>query len=484
MAEQKQKVENVKNNGITLIALVITIIVLLILAGVSIAMLTGENGILTQAQNAKDKTNEAAKNEQLDLAKQEDLINEILNGVEVEQVTDTTPGVLEVSETESNTYTINSIEDLVFFAYDVTNGNNYEGKTVKLGTSLDFNSTKSYVDPFRTDYGKYGYDGELKTLLTSGEGFKSIGITTEDDRTKNLVGTFDGNNNFINNLYINVTSDAEAQEKRGLFANNFGTINNLKLTNVNLYLSAEEGRLGGISGQNSSTGSINNCIVSGDIKFEGIQGVAGGVTCYCSGKINNCGNLADVYTHSQNDEEVYVGGIFTSSGANSEIINCYNEGNITAKVDAGKVYIGGIGGVAPGKIKNCYNTGNISGEGTEILRVGGIVGNIYGNSEMNSCYSTGIVKGNQATDTTIGMIIGRNNGGTTQNIYYKKVDETPGIGLVVGNGSEDESLMQKTEDEMKQDSFVDLLNSGNDGVVWKKDTSNINNGYPILEWES
>ena len=42
--------------GITLIALVITIIVLLILAGVSIAMLTGENGILTQANSAKSET--------------------------------------------------------------------------------------------------------------------------------------------------------------------------------------------------------------------------------------------------------------------------------------------------------------------------------------------------------------------------------------------------------------------------------------------
>ena len=42
--------------GITLIALVITIIVLLILAGVSIAMLTGDNGVLTQANEAKTKT--------------------------------------------------------------------------------------------------------------------------------------------------------------------------------------------------------------------------------------------------------------------------------------------------------------------------------------------------------------------------------------------------------------------------------------------
>ena len=45
--------------GITLIALVITIIVLLILAGVTIATLTGENGILNQAGKAKDKTTEA-----------------------------------------------------------------------------------------------------------------------------------------------------------------------------------------------------------------------------------------------------------------------------------------------------------------------------------------------------------------------------------------------------------------------------------------
>lgn len=44
-----------KNNGITLIALVITIIVLLILAGVSIAMITSQDGILGKAKDAKAK---------------------------------------------------------------------------------------------------------------------------------------------------------------------------------------------------------------------------------------------------------------------------------------------------------------------------------------------------------------------------------------------------------------------------------------------
>ena len=56
------------NKGITLIALVVTIIVLLILAGVSIAMLTGDNGILTQSKNAKTDTEKAEAVERINLA--------------------------------------------------------------------------------------------------------------------------------------------------------------------------------------------------------------------------------------------------------------------------------------------------------------------------------------------------------------------------------------------------------------------------------
>ena len=56
------------NNGVTLVALVITIIVLLILAGVSISLVVGDNGVLNQATNAADKTNEAAVKSELDMA--------------------------------------------------------------------------------------------------------------------------------------------------------------------------------------------------------------------------------------------------------------------------------------------------------------------------------------------------------------------------------------------------------------------------------
>ena len=61
---QKQKS---KQRGITLIALVVTIIVLIILAGVSINMLVGDNGIITQAQIAKEENGRAEIIEKIQL---------------------------------------------------------------------------------------------------------------------------------------------------------------------------------------------------------------------------------------------------------------------------------------------------------------------------------------------------------------------------------------------------------------------------------
>ena len=57
-----------KERGITLIALVITIIILLILAGITIGLVTGDNGLLTQATRAKEETEKAQEKEQIVLA--------------------------------------------------------------------------------------------------------------------------------------------------------------------------------------------------------------------------------------------------------------------------------------------------------------------------------------------------------------------------------------------------------------------------------
>ena len=71
MNRQKRnfKLEVLKfNSGITLIALIITIIVLLILAGVTIALVVGNNGVLNQAVNAADETNRANVQSELEMA--------------------------------------------------------------------------------------------------------------------------------------------------------------------------------------------------------------------------------------------------------------------------------------------------------------------------------------------------------------------------------------------------------------------------------
>ena len=63
-----------KAKGITLIALVISIIVLLILAGVTIAALSGENGILTKAKEAKEKTEQGQQDEEKTLSNMENIL--------------------------------------------------------------------------------------------------------------------------------------------------------------------------------------------------------------------------------------------------------------------------------------------------------------------------------------------------------------------------------------------------------------------------
>jgi type II secretory pathway pseudopilin PulG len=92
-----------QENGITLIALVVTIIVLLILAGISIAMLTGQNGILNRAAEAKEKTGVAQEDENQKLKGYEDTIKQYAPGSNGGSTgggsTDGTPGEGKLPET-------------------------------------------------------------------------------------------------------------------------------------------------------------------------------------------------------------------------------------------------------------------------------------------------------------------------------------------------------------------------------------------------
>ena len=354
---------NKNNKGITLVALIVTIIVLLILAGVSIAMLTGDNGILNQASRVKEETEKAKKDEENILNNNE---NYLYNKIgEVRQVEDNAPGILEGNGTEEEPYVINSIEDLVFFSFDVSSGNKYEDKIVKLGLSLDFFSDKSYVNANREDYEIYGYEGKLKETLTSKEGFKTIG-EQELEGDNYFYGIFDGNNNYIKNMYINVLNE-ENEQNIGFINTNKGIIKNLNLVNVKISVLANEyAVVGSITARNY--GTIQNCFVSGEISGKhlntggayigGIVGINNkdkGIIEYCSSNIDV--NSSNEGLSQDNGGYNYGGGI---CGRNDGVVqNCYNKANVDVKSNMEEASAGGICGRNTYKVYKCYNLGNV-----------------------------------------------------------------------------------------------------------------------------
>ena len=336
------KKRNIRNKkGITLIALVVTIIVLIILAGISISLVLGNNGIITKSKDAKEKTLSSREEEsakltftevQMELAQGNNVNSDNFQtmidnsfgagnatgavGGEIYIITvnstgnnysmdssgnistleelpiDLNPGILEGSGTTSDPYVINSIEDLVALSYDVNTGANlYEGKLVTLGRDLDFNEDSSYANA----NAKYKYVGgpgctpdstsetTIKNLMTNteGKGFTPIGFAGGDNVFK---GNFDGKSKSLTNLYI------KGIALNGLFgriSTNI-TIKNIKLVSCNIKGTANTG---GIIGSGSNT-TIDNCynigkIISNSVPAGGIAGTSATITnSYSTGEVS------------------------------------------------------------------------------------------------------------------------------------------------------------------------------------------------------
>lgn len=240
--------------------LVITIIILLILAGITIGAVTGDNGLIKQAKSAKNNTERSDIEEKINvmvvqsmkktgniekdilleklhtLPREKEIVDsedkiyviypeynfeididsgDVIDGKEIERVKDETPWELAGEGTEENPYLIESIEDLVAFSNSVNQGNDYQRKYIKLANNLDFNLPFSYDNSKTKVLEKENriitedVDGmELKTFLTTGTGFNPIGGTN-----KNFLGIFDGNGKEIKNIYIN----RENESRVGLF---------------------------------------------------------------------------------------------------------------------------------------------------------------------------------------------------------------------------------------------------------------------------
>ena len=163
--------------GITLIALVITIIVLLILAGVSISMLTGQNGILTQAQNAKQTTEESTEKEKRQLSQVEASTHlENYDYTDAEENTATIPAGFAVSNVDG--------ENLVSKGLVIigTTRNEY----VWIPCTTDSNDTNKLQ--YKREEAAWGIEDDNGTKATKDE-LTLVGVTPSKEASDNGITT-------------------------------------------------------------------------------------------------------------------------------------------------------------------------------------------------------------------------------------------------------------------------------------------------------
>lgn len=237
---------------------------------------------------------------------------------------------------DENKLGIYSVKGFNWFAEQVNGGNGFSGKTVNLTVNIDL---------------------ENKEWTPIGNG------TSSSDNPNILRGTFDGNDNTISNLKVT----AEGTDAAGLFTNSFGTIQNLKVTNVDI------------------TGHYK----AGSIVGDGI----------CA-KVENCHVIGGTITstpYNKNNANC-VGGIVGYLSAESEayVQNCSVDG-LTIKAYRAVAGIAGRAYGANAKVLNntVSNTAIIADQTDEYsevkpLEAGEIVGSNLSNTDLSSNTATNV----------------------------------------------------------------------------------------------
>lgn len=184
-----------QENGITLIALVVTIVVLLILAAVSIGMLTGENGLITRAQESAEETRGASVEEERDLWKANqaideytsasseslpDLINRLVNqGLLKENEKDQILGNEEKGIEATGQVTIGS-RTIVFGTGGQTLVEAIESGEIKIGDYVNFTNPTSGSYPVEPD--KVGLDGSREVPIDNPDKIQNYEITASKNQ--------------------------------------------------------------------------------------------------------------------------------------------------------------------------------------------------------------------------------------------------------------------------------------------------------------
>lgn len=250
----------------------------------------------------------------------------------------------------------------------------------------------------------------------------------------------------------------------------------------------EQGFFGNIDGK----GTVKNLKISGDINVTGDSLSTGGIAGYLEGKIIYCEYSGSV------SGGMYVGGITGQTGLNAKVTECRN----TASV-AGTQSIGGItGAVSYGTISKCINTGSVGTE-DKSQQAGGIAGLMSNYAVVEGCYNTGTVIGKKnlgglAGEATVcavpqgcynigSVASGINTGGSvgsyTGSAY---ISQTTGSFYLAESqaAATDKTATGASSATMKKAAFVTKLNQQIGTEFFAEDTEKLNDGYPILKWQT
>ena len=339
------QISNIKNRkptrqeGITLLVLVITIVVLLILAGITINAVTGDNGAIVNASKAKFRTEirdieEKIELEEInhnngedfqfgtlkDLIGREDAYNEILyieggNLVYLEN---------KVSEKQAEWLEemgINAKQNII----PIYTGEQF--KKIGTGEEIQIEEAGGETYQFNID-SHYVLQNDIDLNCSEENQWRPICISGA------FKGILDGKNYRIKGIYIN-----SEEQNKALIGYNDGTIQNVILSDG--YISGTNG-VAGIVYRNNTNGKITNCINQIEIYASG--NTNGGIVADNRGIVENCENIGYMELTAMS------GGICGVNSTTGSIIKCKNTHEILLR----DFRIGGIVGSNSGNIRYSY----------------------------------------------------------------------------------------------------------------------------------
>ena len=282
--------------------------------------------------------------------------------------------------------------------------------------------------------------------------------------TNQYMGTFDGNNKTITNLYINAN-----QKYSGLFGYTYiSTIKNLTFVNANV---TNTNSFTGILVGYGYGGTYQNIMTSISCEVYGGDGT-GGIAGKLAGNAYNCVNYATVQGKEQ------VGGLFSSYDSSKSITACANYGKVTAS----SLWVGGlVGYFNSGTIQDCANYGDVKGANC----VAGMVG-FVDQGKIQNVFSYGNVSATMSTQN-IGMAFGSGSGTTEGMVAYYSGAKLTANGQekdvkAFGNGTPSEDKATGFTETQLKSGFVayQLHQNASSEAKWGQNLANDGDIYPVI----